>query len=291
MGEFYALLCALIWAGAVILLKRSGETVSPFALNLFRVVLSSLLLVITVLVSGQGLLREAPLHDYLVLIGSGVIAIALADTLFHKCLNLVGAGITAIIDCLYSPLVIFFAFLLIGERLNGWQLLGMVAVVSAVLIASRHRPPGDAPRGTILKGALYGLGAMACIALGVVMAKPVLEHQPVLWSTTVRQVGALAVMIPVALLSPGRRRYLETFRPRADWRFTISGTVLGSYLALLFWLAGMKYTEAGSAAILNQTSTIWVLLFAAFFLKERFTRRKLVASMLALAGILLVTLS
>jgi drug/metabolite transporter (DMT)-like permease len=291
MGEFYALLCALIWAGAVILLKRSGETVSPFALNLFRVVVSSLLLVITVLVSGQGLLREAPLHDYLVLIGSGVIAIALADTLFHKCLNLVGAGITAIIDCLYSPLVIFFAFLLIGERLNGWQLLGMVAVVSAVLIASRHRPPGDAPRGTILKGALYGLGAMACISLGVVMAKPVLEHQPVLWSTTVRQVGALAVMIPVALFSPSRRRYLETFRPRSDWRFTISGTVLGSYLALMFWLAGMKYTEAGSAAILNQTSTIWVLLFAAFFLKERFTRRKLVASMLALAGILLVTLS
>ena len=278
MGELYALLCAVIWAFAVILLKRSGETVSPFALNLFRVVVSCVLLVATTLIAGQGLVRDAPLHDYLILIGSGVIAIALSDTLFHICLNRVGAGITAIVDCLYSPLVILFAFLLLD-------------VVTAVMIASRHPAPAGATRGTIVKGILYGMGAMVCVAFGVVIAKPVLEHQPVLWATTVRQLGALIVMVPVTLLSPRRKAYLAAFRPRADWRFILPATVLGSYLALMFWLAGMKYTQAGAAAILNQTSTIYVLLLAAFFLRERFTRRKLVASLLALVGILLVTLS
>ena len=129
MGEFYALLCAVTWASAVIFFKRSGETVSPFALNLFRVGISSVLLVATVLISGQGLLRAAPLRDLLILALSGVIAIALADTLFHRCLNTVGAGITAIVDCLYSPFVVLFAFVLLGERLNPWQLAGMVAVV------------------------------------------------------------------------------------------------------------------------------------------------------------------
>ena len=48
MGELYALLTAVIWAVAVILLRRSGETVSPFALNLFRVVVSTFLLLPTV---------------------------------------------------------------------------------------------------------------------------------------------------------------------------------------------------------------------------------------------------
>jgi drug/metabolite transporter (DMT)-like permease len=291
MGEFYALLCAVIWACAVILLKRSGETVSPFALNLFRVVVSCVLLVATTLIAGQGLVRDVPLHDVLILMASGVIAIALSDTLFHICLNMVGAGITAIVDCLYSPLVILFAFLLLDEHLNPWQLLGMVAVVAAVMIASRHPAPAGATRGTIVKGILYGMGAMACVAFGVVIAKPVLERQPVLWATTVRQLGALIVMVPVTLLSPRRKAYVAAFRPRADWRFILPATVLGSYLALMFWLAGMKYTQAGAAAILNQTSTIYVLLLAAFFLRERFTRRKLVASLLALVGILLVTLS
>ena len=40
MGEIYALSCAILWAFAVILLKRSGERIRPFALNLFRVGLS-----------------------------------------------------------------------------------------------------------------------------------------------------------------------------------------------------------------------------------------------------------
>jgi drug/metabolite transporter (DMT)-like permease len=291
LGEFYALLCAVVWAIAVILLKRSGETVSPFALNLFRVGISSVLLVATTLVSGQGLVRDAPLRDVLTLMASGVIAIAVADTLFHRCLNIVGAGVTAIIDCLYSPLVVLFAFLLIGEHLNAWQLAGMVTVIAAVLVASGHPAPAGVPPRTLLKGSLMGMAAMAAIALGVVVAKPVLERQPVLWSTTVRQLGALAVMVPMAAISPRRRRYLDAFRPNPSWRFSLPATILGSYLALIFWLAGMKYTQAGAAAILNQTSTIYVLILASFFLHEPFTRRKLAASALAIAGILMVTSS
>ena len=59
---------------------------------------------------------------------------------------------------------------------------------------------------------------------------------------------------------------------------------------LVLWIAGMKLTHAGVAAILNQTSSILVLVFASLFLKERFTRRKAAASALAVGGILMVTL-
>jgi drug/metabolite transporter (DMT)-like permease len=77
-------------------------------------------------------------------------------------------------------------------------------------------------------------------------------------------------------------------KPGPSWKYSLPGTVMGSYLALLFWIAGMKFTQAGTAAILNQTSTIYILVFASLFLKEAFTRRKLVAAILAVAGIMLV---
>jgi len=51
----------------------------------------------------------------------------------------------------------------------------------------------------------------------------------------------------------------------------------------------MKYTNTGTAAILNQTSTIYVIIFAAIFLGEPFTKRKAVSVAIALAGIALVT--
>jgi drug/metabolite transporter (DMT)-like permease len=291
MGEFFALLTGAVWAAAVILLKRSGEHIPPFPLNLFRVGISTVLLVITVMVSGEPLWGRAPLEDYLILFASGIIAIGISDTLFHLSLNMVGAGISAIVDCLYSPFVVLLAFGLLQERLGSWQLLGMALVLSGVLTVAWHKPPAGTPPRQLVLGVLWGVLSMLTLALGIVIAKPVLNRSPVLWATAIRQVGCLAVLLPIAVLSPRRRQNLGVFRPTRTWRVMLPGAVMGSYFSLLCWIAGMKYAKVGVAAILNQSSTIYVLILAAIFLKEPFTRRKIVASAVALAGILLVTFS
>ncbi|MBN1884150.1 MAG: DMT family transporter [Candidatus Krumholzibacteriota bacterium] len=288
MGEIFALTTALIWAMAVILLKKSGERIPPFVLNYFRVAVSGTLFVVTILVGRVQFFGRAPLADYLVLVLSGTIAIAVSDTFFHRCLNVAGAGITAIVDCLYSPFVVLTAFLLIGERVGPWDLVGMGFIIVGVLVAAGHRPPPGTPRRRIVVGVMWGVLAMATLAFGIVIAKPVLERHPVLWATAVRQLGALLVMTPVAFLAR-RRATIAALRPSRHWVFMIPAAVLGSFLALLFWIAGMKYTQVGSAAILNQTSTIHILVFASLFLGEPFTRRKLAAIILAVAGIVMVT--
>ncbi|MCX5754206.1 MAG: DMT family transporter [Candidatus Krumholzibacteria bacterium] len=292
MGMFYALLTAVMWAAAIIFLKRSGETIPPFALNVFRVGFSSILLVPTVILAGQEIFAPAPLHDYLILFASGVVAIAISDTFLLMALNRLGAGIMAIVDCLYAPFIVFFAFIMLGERLRVWQWAGMALVIVGVLIAARHEPPRGTTTRQILVGSLCGVIAMTTVAFGIVLAKPVLELErtPILWATTMRQIGALIVMIPAALIMPERREIFGLFRPTRSWKFTVPATLLGSYLALIFWIGGMKYSLAGPAAILNQTSSIYVLIFASIFLKEPFTARKVVASILALGGIAMVTL-
>ncbi|MEN8008687.1 MAG: DMT family transporter [Candidatus Krumholzibacteriota bacterium] len=288
MGEFYALACALVWAFAVIFFKKSGETVSPFTLNLFRVTLSSLLFLVTLVFLRQPLFGQAPLGDYLILAASGIIAIAVSDTLFHMCLNRVGAGLNAIVDTLYSPFIILFAFLMLGERLPLGQFAGMVFIIGGVLVASVSRPPAGLSRRDLVVGILFGVGSMATLGFGIVLAKPVLERSDVMWATSVRQFGSLAALVLAAIVLPGRRRRLQVFRPHSAWRFTLPGTFLGSYLALILWISGMKYTTAGSAGILNQTSTIYILVFASLFLKEPFTRRKAMAAAMALLGIFMV---
>lgn len=288
MGEMFALACALVWAFAVIFFRKSGETVSPFSLNLFRVTVSSLLFVVSLAVLRQPLLGQAPLEDYLILVASGVIAIACSDTLFHMCLNRVGAGVNAIVSTLYSPFIILYAFLLLGERLGRDQFFGMFLIIGGVIVASATRPPEGLTRRNLVIGLLYGVASMATLAFGIVLAKPVLERSDIMWATTVRQLGSLAVLAPIALLWPGRKKRLEVFRPHASWKFSLPGAFLGSYLALILWIGGMKYTTAGNAGILNQTSTIYTLVFASVFLKEPFTARKGVAAALAMLGIFFV---
>ena len=288
-GEAFSLGAAAVWAVAVIFFRRSGETTAPFSLNLFRVGVSAFLLVGVVVISGRTLFEVHPIEDYFWLALSGIVGIAISDTMFHKCLNMVGAGINSIVDCLYSPFVAGLAFLVLGESLGGIQIFGMVLVIGGVLLTTRMAPPEGATHRDLVVGALWGAGSMATLALGIIWAKPVLEHSSVLWATTLRQVASFAAMAPVALIARNRRVIWSVFLPRAEWRFIVPGTILGSFLALLLWLAGMKYTEAGSAAILNQTSTVFVLILAAFFLHEPFTGRRWAAASIALIGIALVT--
>jgi drug/metabolite transporter (DMT)-like permease len=291
VGEFLSLAAAIIWACAVILFKRSGETVAPFTLNFFRVGVSSVLLAITLPALGEPLFRAAPRGDWITLIVSGVIGIGVADTLFHMSLNRVGAGITAVIDCLYSPFVLVFAFLIVEEEPGLPQFAGMALVISGVIVASRHRPPPGISRWQLAVGVAWGVLGMLALAFGIVFVKPVLGRSSILWATAVRQFSCLLVMLPFALGTARRRAEVRAvLRPSRSWRFTLTGTILGSYFALLCWIAGMKYTLAGTAAILNQTSTILVLVFATIFLGEPFTRRKALATSLAVGGILLVIL-
>ncbi|MBP7867684.1 MAG: DMT family transporter [Acidobacteria bacterium] len=293
MGEFFALLTALIWSAAVILIKRSGETMSPFALNFFRVVTSLCLFVPTLFLFGETPWQRAPLSDYLTLFASGVIAIFVSDTLFHHSLNIVGAGLSAIVDCLYAPLTVLAAWVLLGERLGPLQLVGLALVTGGVVCAAGHEPPRGVPAKRLVAGVVWGVAAMVMLAIGITIAKPVLNKPgtSVMWATTVRQIGCLLVMVPAALLSPRRRSYFRVFRPSPAWKHSIPGAILGSYLALMCWIAGMKYAKVGVAAILNQSSTIYILVFAALFLKEKFTLRKAVACAVALAGLVLVTVA
>ena len=290
MGEIFALSTAVTWSIAVILFKKSGEKVPPFALNFFRVAVSSLLFVLMFVIIREPLFGVAPLKDYLILIASGVIAIAVSDTLFHMCLNRVGAGLNAIVDGLYSPSIVFFAWLLIGEKLGPWQLAGMGSVLLGIFVATRHDPPPGATRRQLIFGIMWGVLSMLTLGIGIVIAKPVLNHSPVLWATAVRQIGCFIAMLPVALLLPSRKKIFSNFRPMSSWKYMIPGTVVGSFLSLIFWIAGMKYTQAGTAAILNQTSSIHIIILATIFLGEPLTKRKITALILALAGILMVTI-
>lgn len=291
MGELYALACALVWSFAVILFQRSVEKVGALALNLFRSSISVPLLLLSLAVTGTPLLRDAPLSDYLILIASGVLGIAIADTLFHKSLNLVGAGISAIVSTVYSPLAVLLAYCFLGERLPWVALVGMVLIAGAVFLSGRLAPPPNRTHRQLAWGIALGALDMLLLVVSVVLVKPVLNHSPVIWATAVRQCGAFAVLLLMAGLSPRRREMFAIYRPSEAWRFMIPGAFLGSYVSLILWIAGMKFTLASLASILTQTTTVFILLLAVLFLHERITARKLAAAALAVAGVLIIMLT
>lgn len=289
LGETMALLTAITWALAVILFKKSGEYVHPIALNLFKGVMAVALLVPTIYLVGEELFYDRPWSDYAITMVSGALGIGLADTLFFKSLNLLGAGLSAIVDCLYSPFIIGLSILWIGESLTVPQSIGAVLIVSAVLTTLAERGKGTISRPNLIKGLSYGALAMALMAVGIVMIKPLLTDSPLFWITEWRIVGGIAVLGLLLLFNRKRGTILRSLTTSATRHYTVVGSFIGGYLAMIMWLAGMKYIQASTASALNQTSNIWIFIFAGLFLKERITLVRLCAIALGMSGVYFIT--
>ena len=61
--------------------------------------------------------------------------------------------------------------------------------------------------------------------------------------------------------------------------------LVGQGLSMVLWLGGYKYTKASVAAVLNETSSVFILLFAALWLAEPLTRRRGIGVTPTLGGI------
>ncbi len=289
LGEGLSILTAIIWAFAVTLFKRSGESVHPLALNAFKNLLAMVLLAITIWVLGHGIFIPAPTAVYAILILSGAIGIGIGDTLFFKSLNLLGAGLTGIVVCLYSPFIILFSFLWLNETLTLVQLAGAMLIVLAIMISSIRHRVADINAAKIATGIIYGMIASAAMAIGVVLMKPLLGIYPVIWVAEIRLAGGMFVLALVLLFHARRKHIMESLIRSRNWQYTVSGSFLGAYLAMIVWIAGIKYTQASIASALNQTSTIFIFIFAGLILKEPITLRRAFGIILAFAGAFLVS--
>ncbi|MGD9825104.1 DMT family transporter [Desulfobacter sp.] len=289
MGSAFALGCAFFWAFAVILFKKAGESFSPIALNIYKSVVAMVLVGLTMRVMGIPFFPDVPPRVWWILVLSGLSGITLADIFYFSALNRLDAGMVAVVECLYLPGVLGFSYILLGERMGVLGIIGSGLVLCAILVgAVKDLKPGTIGNGQTLWGLCAGVLAMMFMALGIVIAKDVLDQADVFWATFVRVTAGTLGLVPIVLCHPERMRFARELKFSKAWLNAFPATVSGNYIALVLWVAGMKYTTASRAGVLNQMSTIFLFILATVWLKEKMTAQRLAAIFMAATGAYLV---
>ena len=322
LGQAFALAAPICWSVAIILFRLSGRSVPPVALNLFKNSLALVLFTITLLVLGSAPAQGGRSDHVWLLILSGAIGIGLSDTFFFMCLNRVGAGLQAIVNTSYSPVIRWARARIWAapSRQRAVVMLAHTLTFTWLEAAMARFQPAEAKAGALsdhfatiyrtwavlavgwvrdrraqrrvphrVSGILYGLAGTVTQGVSIVMVKPVLEENPVVWATWWRLFGGLAVGALIVTASRRQRATLPALRDRRVWPVMIAGASMGTYVSLLFWSGGMKYAQASVAAALNQTATLWTFLLAVIVLKEPTTKRRLAGLALGAVGVFLVT--
>ena len=287
LGEIYAILTALCWSSGVIFFQISGRVLSSLQINLLKNTIGVIGFIGFLVIQGHNF-PAFNHHEYLILIISGILGVAVGDLFFLASLRRLGAGLNAIVSTTYSPSIFLLAFLMFGEVISLQAYFGGALVITGIIIGSLEIPKNKR-REDIAWGGLYGFVAQALTAFSVLLLKPIMEIHPVVPIALVRFSTGTVLCIGFLIFAKGSSVLFETFKQGLKHPPLIMGSFLGTFLSVIFWLAGYKYTLAGRAAIYNQLSTIFIIVMAAIFLKETMTRKKWLAVCCALCGVLLVS--
>ena len=260
-----ALAGAFCWTLATLLWRRLPATLTATELNVSKTLLAFLLqLPLVALVqwpAGQG-------RALLLLALSGVVGIALGDSLFFGALRRLGTRRSLTLTAGGPALTALGGLVALGERPHLPQWLGIGLIGLAVALVARQQPRLDplnrASRPWV--GLLLALGAMACGSAGALLARAALRsgEVPTLLAATVRLAGASLVLIPA--LAPLRNR-LPQRDSRPDWRALpwptlVAATLLGTSLGILLQQMALAGLPGGLAVALLSTSPVMALPFA-----------------------------
>ena len=135
--------------------------------------------------------------------------------------------------------------------------------------------------------------AIAMMAFAIVLIKPVLDKfegdiGKQLWFVGFRLIPGF--IIPFLIFSYKSRStdLISPFKDKKILSYLLIASFFSTYLGMSSWIIGMSLTKASTAGILNQTATIFILIFARIFLNEPITKRRMFAILIAMVGAYLI---
>ena len=289
MGDLYAIITAVCWSSAVILFDISTKNFTAIQLNVLKNFIGVFGFILTIVffsIPSPNFSQQ----DIFTLALSGFLGILIADGLFLESLRRLGSGISAVVSTIYTPTVFIIAFILFNETINLYSYIGGVLVLGGITI-SVFQPPKTIKKRDLYIGILFGIMANILTAYSVLIIKPIMKNNSVVYVALYRFSIGLFFGIIINLVKSGTKTVIQKFKQGLTNQYVVFGAILGTYLSVIFWLAGYKYTLAGRAAIYNQLSTVFIIILARVFLKEPMTSKKIIGVSLAIFGAMIVSVS
>lgn len=300
MGELAALLTSVLWTFTSIQFTLAGRRVTSPVVNRTRLLFAVLYLSLAHLVlNGTLWPLQAEPQRWLWLGLSGIVGLVLGDAALFQAYVQIGPRRTQLVMTSVPVLTTLAAWLLWGEKLLPLQLAamsitigGIVWVVSEQRSAGRRtRFPGDDDSHAYRQGVLLAFGGALGQATGLLLARQGLGGDFSPLSATVMRMVVAAVTIWLLAAAQGRLRTTWTrLQDRRALLLIMGGALVGPFLGVWMSMVAVQHAAMGIASTLMALPPVLLIPLSAWIFGERVTRRAVLGTLLALAGVALIFL-
>lgn len=287
-GELAALFAAALWAVASVVYGIVGQRIPPLQLNVVKGIVAIACLILTILFTRETFPISASI-PILLLCLSGVIGIGWGDTAFLAAINYLGARRVLLIGTLSPPITAIAANIFLQEQLNLSAWCGILLTILGVawVITERVSGDGDHSPKHLWTGIGFGLLATMTNAIATVISRAALNTGSVspLWAALLRLSAAEIVLLFWIVVQ--RKNQEFSYPYWQSWRIifaTCFAAFCGTYLGIWLQQTAIKFTAAGIASTLLQTSPLFVIPIAVL-MGEKVSWRAIAGVIIAIMGI------
>lgn len=284
-GGIAALVSAASWALGAILWRKIGEKISPFSMNLSKVIIGSLYLGVVLLVIG---IEPINMRAFLFLGISGLLGIALGDTLFFMSLMHLGSRLASLMGTLTPVFIALSAVLFLGERPSFLVWGGIFLTVSGVAWVLWGRTPKNGIIKNKSLGVKYGILSVICTTAGVILAKVGVTSVPTIQATFIRLFYGFIGLMIWGCFKHQFKNWLIPFKNLHLLKSVSFVVFIGAFGGFWLSLLALKYVDASIASTLNSTTPLFILPMVAIMLKEKIPIQAILGAAIAVGGVALI---
>ena len=283
LGATAALVSNASWIVGSALFSRVLKGASPFGINLGRGLLTLGYLGLALLAVGWQAISWA---SFATLGASGLLGMAVGDTLFFAALMRLGPRLTILIGMLGPVFSLALGVGLLHEAISGSGCCGIVLVMASLLALLRPNPK-DWPRGQGL-GVLYAVLASLSMACANLLSKQALLLVPPLQAAFVRMLWSVLALALVGALRGRLGTWLQPFRQPKTLAQIQAAVLVVVFGGFFLSMVALDCLPLSTVSVLMATEPLMALAVTALMLGQPVTRRELLCVMLGLAGVALL---
>ncbi len=301
-GFLLAISSSILWSFSAILFTKSGQKIGALSVNVYRLLLSSLFLIIIALV--LFCFKTHPvaipkLSDCFWLSISALLGLVIGDNLYFKSLIIIGPRRTTQLLALLPIFSMISAWVFFGEIIGLIPLYGVMIIVCGLMIfvfseKKKQISISSEPGQFSYKGYLIGIIAAICQGMGAAFTRKAFLSAPDLdpiFATTIR-IGAAALITSIAIIISGKLPFMLRQFPlvRTTTGSLIGGTLCGSVLGMLCFIGALKSTPAGIVSALSSLSPLLVIPIVVIYYKSKIPIQAIIGTCVAIIGVIVLSL-
>ena len=274
--DYLALAAAACWAVASLFSAHAARHLGAFAFSRWRMACVSLMLWAAAFITGGA--HTLGGSNLSMMAASGLIGIFIGDTALFAAMNRLGPRRASVLFATHALFSAVLAYLIFGEIIAGWTLVGCLLLVGGVMLAIFMGKRADdthiweQDNGRLWIGIALGLLAALCQSIATLMMKPVMMDTLI----AVDPISASAVRMSTALFAHLLLLWCgwHVAKPLQSINWSILAVVatnalLSMGVGMTLILVALRHGEVGMVAMLSSVSPVLVLPLLWLLMKRR----------------------